>query len=290
MLKTADWSGWWLLKAGWLWQLLKIRQWGVCHIHWLSHEWLLCSLQCWQRFTHSGTSFKTEASLLQPCLSTEFMSYSKFFVILSIIKLPSYMGVVCGAPKQLQQKITDTQITRSNIIIMKNFRVLRESPSWDTEILSGACAVGHRIVTSLQFIKNAISAKYNKVEHGKMRWKWKLVAQSCPTLCEPMDYSRQAPVSTEFSRWEYWNGLPFPSPGGLPDLGTEPRFPTLQVDSLLCEPPGKPHMRYDCILFCSFPSDFKYDIYVTGCWGKSHFFLWSWRRPKEDPKFKNYCW
>ena len=86
------------------------------------------------------------------------MSYSKSFVILSIIKLPSYMGVVCGAPKQLQQKITDTQITRSNIIIMKNFQVLQESPSWDTEILSGACAVGHRIVTSLQFIKNAISS------------------------------------------------------------------------------------------------------------------------------------
>ena len=79
------------------------------------------------------------------------------------------MGVVCGAPKQLQQKITDTQITRSNIIIMKNFQVLRESPSWDTEILCGANAVGRRIVTNLQFVKNAISAKYNKVEHGKMR-------------------------------------------------------------------------------------------------------------------------
>ena len=79
------------------------------------------------------------------------------------------MGVVCGAPKQLQQKITDTQITRSNIIIMNNFQVLRESPSWDTEILCGANAVGRRIVTNLQFVKNAISAKYNKVEQGKMR-------------------------------------------------------------------------------------------------------------------------
>ena len=74
-----------------------------------------------------------------------------------------------------------------------------------------------------------------------------------------------APLSTEFSREEYWSGLPFPSSGDLPDLGIEPGSPTLLVDSLPCEPPGKPQMRYDCILFCSFPSDFKYDINVTGC-------------------------
>ena len=38
---------------------------------------------------------------------------------------------------------------------------------------------------------------------------------------------------------EYWSGLPFPSPGDLPDPGVEPRSPTLQVDSLLCEPTGE---------------------------------------------------
>ena len=43
----------------------------------------------------------------------------------------------------------------------------------------------------------------------------------------------------EFSGQEYWSGLPFPSPEDLPDPGTEPRFPVLQVDSLLSEPPGK---------------------------------------------------
>ena len=36
--------------------------------------------------------------------------------------------------------------------------------------------------------------------------------QSCPTLCDPMDSSPQAPLSTGFSRQEDWNGLPFPSP------------------------------------------------------------------------------
>ena len=46
--------------------------------------------------------------------------------------------------------------------------------------------------------------------------------QSCPTLCDPMEGAHQAPLSTGFSRQEYWSGLPFPSPGDLPDPGIEP--------------------------------------------------------------------
>ena len=42
----------------------------------------------------------------------------------------------------------------------------------------------------------------------------------------------QAPQSMEFSRQEYWSGLPFPSPGDLPNPGTEPRSPILQADAL----------------------------------------------------------
>ena len=45
---------------------------------------------------------------------------------------------------------------------------------------------------------------------------------------------------TDRSRQEYWSGLPFPSPGDLPDPETEPRSPTLQADALPSEPPGKP--------------------------------------------------
>ena len=44
----------------------------------------------------------------------------------------------------------------------------------------------------------------------------------------------------EFSRQEYWSGLPFPSPGDLPNPGTESGSPALQADSSLSEPPGKP--------------------------------------------------
>ena len=43
----------------------------------------------------------------------------------------------------------------------------------------------------------------------------------------------------EFSWQEYWSGLPFPSPGDLPDPGIEPESPALQVDSLPSELPGK---------------------------------------------------
>ena len=50
----------------------------------------------------------------------------------------------------------------------------------------------------------------------------------------------QAPPSMGFSRQEYWSGLPFPSPGDLPDPGIKPRSPALQTDALTSEPPGKP--------------------------------------------------
>ena len=51
---------------------------------------------------------------------------------------------------------------------------------------------------------------------------------------------RQVPLSMEFSRQEYWRGLPLFFPGDLPDPGIKPRCPSLQADSLSSEPPGKP--------------------------------------------------
>ena len=51
-------------------------------------------------------------------------------------------------------------------------------------------------------------------------------------------YSPQAGLSMIFSGQEYWSGLPFPSPGDLPDPGIEPGSPALQADALPSEPPG----------------------------------------------------
>ena len=56
----------------------------------------------------------------------------------------------------------------------------------------------------------------------------------------PWTVARQAPLSMGFSRQEYGSGLPFPSPGDLPDPGIEARSPVLQADTLLSEPQGKP--------------------------------------------------
>ena len=55
-----------------------------------------------------------------------------------------------------------------------------------------------------------------------------------------MDYiAHQALLSIEFSRQEYWSGMPFPSPGDPSDPGIEPGSAALQADSLPTEPPGK---------------------------------------------------
>ena len=53
----------------------------------------------------------------------------------------------------------------------------------------------------------------------------------------PWTVAYQAPPSMGFSRQEYWSGLPFPSPGDLPDPGIEPRSPALEADALTSEPP-----------------------------------------------------
>ena len=55
-----------------------------------------------------------------------------------------------------------------------------------------------------------------------------------------MDYSLPGFSSMGFSKQEYWSGLPFPSPGDLPDPGIKPGSPALQAHSLPSEPPGKP--------------------------------------------------
>ena len=67
----------------------------------------------------------------------------------------------------------------------------------------------------------------------------------------PWTVARQAPLSMGFSRQEYWSGLPFPSPGDLPNPGIEPGSPALQVDSLPSEPPGKPNLKELMTIFKS---------------------------------------
>ena len=60
----------------------------------------------------------------------------------------------------------------------------------------------------------------------------------------PWTVACQAPLSVGFPRREYWSGLPFPSPGDLPNSSIEAGSPALQADSLPPEPPEKPYQFY----------------------------------------------
>ena len=74
----------------------------------------------------------------------------------------------------------------------------------------------------------------------------------CATLCDPMDCTRQAPLSMGFSRQEYQSGLPCPLPGDLPDPGIEPMSlmsPALAGRFFTTSAPWE---ALETIYFCSF--------------------------------------
>ena len=119
------------------------------------------------------------------------------------------------------------------------FRVREITPKWfRITIEEGTCGVAEKIcwlekgvlLVFWTWWGEAQVATGPQVFKSQVKRKKVLVTQLCPTLCEPIDCS--LPLSIEFSRQEYRSGLPFPSPGDLPDPGIEPRSPSLQADSL----------------------------------------------------------
>ena len=88
-----------------------------------------------------------------------------------------------------------------------------------------------------------------------------------------MDYiTHQAPLSMEFSRQEFWIGLPFPSAGDLPDPGIKRRSPELQADSLLSESPGKALLFKGLPRVLSSTTIQKHQFFgaQTSLWSNSH--------------------
>ena len=78
-----------------------------------------------------------------------------------------------------------------------------------------------------------------------------LVAQSCLTLRDPRTAAYKAPLSLGFSKQDYLSEWPLPSPGGLPNLGIEPRSPAVLVDSLPSEQSGRPLLCFTGLYYYS---------------------------------------
>ena len=74
-------------------------------------------------------------------------------------------------------------------------------------------------------------------------WHAYSVTQSSPTFVTPWTAARQAPLSMGFSRQEYWSGVPFPSPGDLPNPGIEPMSLALAGDSLPLDHLENPYIK-----------------------------------------------
>ena len=89
------------------------------------------------------------------------------------------------------------------------------------------------------FLKSEVLCTFLKSEVLEPKVKVKVKSLSRVRLfATPWTAAHQAPPSTGFSRQEYWSGLPFPSPGDLPDPGIELGSPALQADTLTSEPPN----------------------------------------------------
>ena len=86
------------------------------------------------------------------------------------------------------------------------------------------------------------------------------------SFATPWTVAYQAPPFMRFSRQDWWNGLPFPSPGDLPDPGIKPGSPALQADALPSEPPGKPVWRIG--IYSNLP------YFHTMIFSSIHFNIW----------------
>ena len=87
---------------------------------------------------------------------------------------------------------------------------------------------GTRILSKETFISDSLQIVKMKVKSLSRVW----------LFATPWTVAYQAPQSMGFFRQEYWSGLPFPSPGDLPNPGIEPWSPALQTDALPSEPLG----------------------------------------------------
>jgi len=151
--------------------------------------------------------------------------------------------------------ITSWQIDRETVETVADFILggskITADGDWSHEI-KRCLLLGRKAMTNLDSIfksrDTTLSTKVHIVkamvfpvviygcEYGTIK---KVKSLSCVRLsATPWTVAYQAPPSIGFCRQEYWSGLPFPSPGDLPDPGMEPRSPALQADTLTSQPLG----------------------------------------------------
>ena len=106
-------------------------------------------------------------------------------------------------------------------------------------IIIGELLKYKRFLTHYRLLTNVFFFSFTYIIHICESY-YVLGAQSCPALCDPMDCSCQAPLSMAFLRQEYWSGLPFSLPGGLPDPAIKPPSPALAGGFFITTPPGNP--------------------------------------------------
>ena len=121
--------------------------------------------------------------------------------------------------------------------------------------IKGCWILGRKVMTNLNSIfkkkaktllcqQRSYSQSYGFSSSHKWMWESEEVKVKSYSrvwlFAIPRTIGHQASLSMGLFRQEYWNGLPFPSPGGIPYPAIEPRSPTLQTDVLQSEPPGKP--------------------------------------------------
>ena len=114
---------------------------------------------------------------------------------------------------------------QTNWFFLEMFSNLHDLPAGFFRRLLGVMGDYHSLITYL-FFKMKVKVKVKSLSRVRL-------------FATPWTVAYQAPLSKGFSRQGYWSGLPFPSPGDLPDPGIKPRSPTLQAEALPSEPPGK---------------------------------------------------
>ena len=110
---------------------------------------------------------------------------------------------------------------------------------WTTACQASLSITNSQSLLKLMSMEVMMPSNHLILCHPQVKWVSE-VAQSCPIFATLWTVAYQASPSMGFSRQEYWSGLPFPSPGDLPDPGIEPGSPALEADALTSDPPGKP--------------------------------------------------